>query len=87
MNPFAETTTVSFSRDQLSAAYQWLCQQRRHHLPNADIWSFRFSWNRNNEALLKQINNGNYQFSPMKKVTTANGKTIHLWCSQDALVM
>jgi RNA-directed DNA polymerase len=47
----------------------------------------RFSWTDHKEELLQTINRGDYLFSPVKKITKANGNTIHLWCSQDALVM
>jgi len=47
----------------------------------------RFSWAGHKEKLLQIINRGDYLFSPVKKLTKANGKTIHLWCSEDALVM
>jgi RNA-directed DNA polymerase len=29
---------------QINAAYQWLCQQRKHFPANADIWDFRVTW-------------------------------------------
>ncbi len=68
-------------------AYGWLCQQRKHYPDNADIWSFRFNWDKTKHLLLKAINQGDYQFSPLKRLHKANGQIIHLWCSQDALVM
>jgi len=58
-----------------------------HYPANSDIWSFRFSWQAKKETLLNHLNRGDYQFSPMSKITKANGKVIHLWGAQDALVM
>jgi RNA-directed DNA polymerase len=71
----------------LDAAYKWLCKQRQHYPANSDIWSLRFSWTDHKEELLQTINRGDYVFAPVKKITKANGNTIHLWNSQDALVM
>ena len=78
---------ITITHSELDAAYQWLCQQRKHYPDNADIWSFRFGWYQHKHQLLKTINQGDYLFSPLKRLCKANGKTIHLWCSQDALVM
>ena len=72
---------------QLESAYGWLCQQRKHYPDNADIWSFRFNWDKTKYHLHKVINQGGYHFSPLKRLYKANGQIIHLWCSQDALVM
>jgi RNA-directed DNA polymerase len=47
----------------------------------------RFSWTDHKEELLQTINRGDYVFASVKKITKANGNTIHLWNSQDALVM
>ena len=77
----------AITHSELETAYQWLCQQRKHYPDNADIWSFRFNWAEHKHALLKTINQGNYQFAPLKRLQKANGQIIHLWCSQDALVM
>jgi len=76
-----------FSTNQLTAAYKWLCEQRKNYPDNADIWHLRFNWESIKPQLLEQLNCGNYQFSPMQKLTKQSGKTIHLWSSKDSLVI
>ena len=58
-----------------------------HFPPNADIWHFRCQYSEIKSGLLHQINSGNYQFSPLQKIIKQNGNVIHLWGSQDVLVM
>ena len=71
----------------MDIAYHWLCQQRKHYPANSDVWHFRANWLKERSNLLKQINSGDYQFSAMQRITSIHGKTIHLWCSSDALVL
>jgi RNA-directed DNA polymerase len=75
------------SQAQVDVAYQWLCAQRKHYPPNADVWHFRIHWPQQQARLIKQLEAGEYVFSPMQQIKTANGKTIHLWGAQDALVL
>lgn len=79
--------TETITQEELGSAYRWLYQQRRHHPHNADIWSFRFNWESHQLQLLEQINQGQYLLSPVKRLSKANGQVIHLWSSQDALLM
>jgi len=78
---------LAVTEAQLSSAYQWLYQQRKHFPANADSWVLRRDWAANRDQLLQQINRGDYVFSPLKRMTKQNGQTINLWSSQDALVM
>lgn len=87
MNQPTDANTLKISLSQLEGDFHWLCKQRMHYPANSDIWSFRFSWQDNKETLLKNLNSGDYKFSPMSKITKENEKVIHLWSSQDALVM
>ncbi|KZX59375.1 hypothetical protein A3709_13835 [Halioglobus sp. HI00S01] len=70
----------------IDAAYAWLCQQRRRYPANADIWHLRFHWQSRRPELIAQLRSGDYQFSPQQRLLSANGKPIHLWCAEDALV-
>jgi hypothetical protein len=72
---------------QLDEAYHWLCQQRKHFPPNADIWHFRRRYYAINSDLLDQINSGDYRFSPQQKIIKHDGQIIHLWGSKDVLVI
>ena len=78
---------LSITEQQINTAYKWLCQQRKHFPPNSDIWDFRFHWEENKLKLLHKINSGNYLFSPLKRICKINGRFLHLWSSQDALVL
>ncbi len=71
----------------IDEAYQWLCKQRRNHPDNADIWHLRFHWHAERTRILKSLEQGNYYFSPLQVITKADGSTIHLWRSADALVL
>ena len=72
---------------QLDDAYRWLCRQRKHFPPAADIWHFRFRYPGIKHALLWWINSGQYRFSAQLKIIKSDGEVIHLWGSQDTLVM
>ncbi|OUS10110.1 hypothetical protein A9Q89_11665 [Gammaproteobacteria bacterium 53_120_T64] len=78
---------LNFTPAELNSAYHWLCQQRKHHPASADIGSFRCNGGKYQLPLLEVINQGHYRFSPLKRLRKANGQSIHLWCSEDALVM
>jgi RNA-directed DNA polymerase len=78
---------MQFMLSQLNEGYLWLCRQRKLFPPNADIWHFRRQYYAINSDLLDQINSGDYQFSPQQKIVKADGQIIHLWGSQDVLVM
>jgi RNA-directed DNA polymerase len=72
---------------QMDGAFKWLCQQRKRYPANSDVWHFRANWLKERPELLKLINSGDYCFSPMQRITNANGKAIHLWCSCDAITL
>lgn len=83
----ASDQIISITQQQLDGAYQWLCHQRKDYPPNSDIWTFRHNWQKIKSELLKAIISGNYVFSPLKRIHKQDGQVIHLWCSQDALVL
>lgn len=76
-----------FTPDNLELAFQWLCKQRKHFPPNADIWYLRFHWKEQKQALLAQLNSDEFYFQPLQRITKANGEAIHLWTSIDSLVL
>ncbi|MDC1287906.1 reverse transcriptase domain-containing protein [Gammaproteobacteria bacterium] len=78
---------MQFTVAQLDDAYRWLCRQRKHFPPDADVWHFRFRYPRIKHALLWWINAGQYRFSPQQKIVKSDGEIIHLWGAQDVLVM
>ncbi|AOW77631.1 hypothetical protein A3Q34_12680 [Colwellia sp. PAMC 20917] len=76
-----------FTEATLDTAYSWLCKQRRNFPANADIWHLRFHWHTIRGELLQTLNKQDYTFMPLSVVTKADGESIHLWSSQDALVL
>jgi hypothetical protein len=76
-----------FTEATLDIAYSWLCKQRANFPPNTDIWHLRFHWQTVRQELLKSLHKQDYTFLPLSVVTKADGETLHLWSSQDALVL
>jgi RNA-directed DNA polymerase len=76
-----------FTETTLDTAYSWLCKQRRNFPANADIWHLRFHWHTIRGELLQTLNKQDYTLLPLSVVTKADGETLHLWSSQDALVL
>jgi RNA-directed DNA polymerase len=76
-----------FNATTLDTAYSWLCKQRANFPANADIWHLRFHCHRGRLELLESLNKQDYTFLPLSVVTKADGENIHLWSSQDALVL
>jgi RNA-directed DNA polymerase len=76
-----------FTEATLDTAYSWLCKQRRNFPANADIWHLRFHWHTIHSELLQTLHKQDYTFLPLSVVTKADGETLHLWSSQDALVL
>jgi RNA-directed DNA polymerase len=66
---------MQLALSQLDDAYRWLCQQRQHFPPNADVWHFRRQYDAIKSDLLEQINSGRYQFSPQQKIIKHDGRT------------
>jgi RNA-directed DNA polymerase len=80
-------TKLVFTEATLDTAYSWLCKQRRNFPANADIWHLRFHWHTIRGELLQTLHKQDYTFLPLSVVTKADGETLHLWSSQDALVL
>jgi hypothetical protein len=76
-----------YTEATLDTAYSWLCKQRRNFPPNADVWHLRFHWHSQRQALLESLHKHDYTLLPQSVVTTADGSSIHLWSSCDALVL
>jgi RNA-directed DNA polymerase len=76
-----------FTPDTLDTAYAWLCKQRANFPANADIWHLRYHWHTLRQELLQSLHKQDYNFVPLSVVTKADGEIIHLWSSQDALIL
>lgn len=68
------------------AAWDWLCQRRRHAPPNADVWHLRYHWSRLGDPLYRQVLAGRYCLSPMQ-VHHHYAQSWVQWNAQDALVL
>lgn len=75
------------SEHNVEQAYKGLCQQRKHFPPNSDVWHLRFHWEQEKHAIVKAIQNDDFYFKPLQRVTKANGEVIHLWSAVDSLVL
>ena len=78
---------MHFTPHQWETAYTWLCQQRRHHPAQSDIWDVRFHWQQEKTQIQQRLKNGAYYFAPLQCIQKQNGEVIHLWSSRDALVL
>jgi RNA-directed DNA polymerase len=81
------TATEAFTKSAIDTAYIWLCKSRANFPANADIWHLRFHWPTVRAQILKSLKDQSYTMMPLSVVTKGNGKIIHLWSSQDALVL
>ncbi len=70
-----------------SDAYQWLCRSRKKHPSSSDIWSFRRDWKHLRYRVMDRFIQGRHQFTVQQKVRLAQGDTVALWSSLDALVL
>ena len=62
-------------------------KQRLNYPDNADIWHLRFHWKSERACILEAIEQQDYRFAPLQVINRADGTSIHLWCSADALVL
>ncbi len=85
--PDANLMARVVSDEVMETAYAWLCRQRAHFPPNADVWHLRFHWEREQPLLVDALLSGEYRLSPVQLVTKANGTRVALWCASDALVL
>lgn len=76
-----------FTPSTLNTAYSWLCKQRRNFPANADVWHLRFHWHTIRGELLQTLSKQDYIFMPLSVVTKADGESLNLWSSQDALAL
>src|ERR1017187_7843604 len=74
------------SSAMLEAAFDWLCKHRADYSGNADVWNVRFHWSEIKLQLQRNLLEGDYRFSPLRRVQ-AHGECIELWAALDALVL
>jgi hypothetical protein len=59
----------------LHQAYVWLCRQRAHYPPDADVWSLRWRWPQEKAAIQRALRAGTYRFDPQAIVQRAHCRT------------
>ncbi|MEH6579730.1 MAG: reverse transcriptase/maturase family protein [Amphritea sp.] len=87
MSRFYSKAINFYTEEAIDSAYAWLCKQRVHFPPDADIWHLRFHWATERLLLLEQLRQQTFQFSPMSTIIKTNGDAIQLWSAIDALVL
>jgi RNA-directed DNA polymerase len=75
-----------FTLEELDEAMKWLRHIRKDYSPHNDIWDLTRKWNTIKHDLLKQLNNGSYQFDSIERLEF-NDATISLWCSKDMIAL
>ena len=68
-------------------SFSWLCQQRKHFPANSDVWHLRYHWRSIKSCLIEELSTNKFNFQPLQKVMKSTGEIIHLWTSQDSLVL
>ncbi len=53
----------------LDQAYEWLCQQRQHYPPVADVWHLRYHWQSERGRLVSDLQSGKFRLGPMSVIT------------------
>ena len=69
------------SPENLTTAYQWICELRVDYSPNNDIWDLRRHWGTLRVTLFEEINAGTYEFSSID-VYAYDDALISLWSSR-----
>ena len=72
--------------EDLTTAYQWICDLRADYSPNNDIWELRRHWGTLKVTLFEDINAGTYQFSVLD-IYEFEDALISLWSSKDMIVL
>ena len=74
------------SPEDLTTAYQWICDLRVDYSPNNDIWDLRRHWGTLKETLFEEINAGTYEFSSID-VYAYDDAVISLWSGLDMIAL
>lgn len=81
---FTCTTTVE---GRFVEAFAWLCNSRKKHPPDSDIWQLMMDWPSKSRNTIESFVDGTFKFGLQKKITFACGDTIAMWSSIDSLVI
>ena len=78
---------VLFTLDDLEREFKWIFKIRKKYSENSDIWNLCRNWDKTKHALLEQLNDGTYIFSPLERYEMDDGAIISLWSSQDMIAL
>lgn len=68
-------------------AYHLLCNNRKNHPPNSDIWDFRFNWDNNKTSIIRCLKSNCYTLRPLQIITKKDNTQVATWSSADAFVI
>ena len=74
------------SPEDLTTAYQCICDLRADYSPNNDIWDLRRHWGTLRVTLFEDINAGTYQFSVLD-IYEFEDALISLWSGLDMIAL
>jgi RNA-directed DNA polymerase len=78
--------TAIAARENLEAAYRWICQRRKDYSANSDIWDFRYHWPQQRTEIGDQLQAGSYHFDVVS-LYPIDGEVRAVWSARDALVL
>lgn len=81
------STTLAFTRYDLSEALETVSRNRRHFPPDADIWHIRFHATERLAVVLSTVNAGLWVLSPLTLVRRQDGSRVAIWSAEDAVVI
>ena len=74
------------SDEVLEAAFAWLCKRRENYSHNDEVWRVRERWDDIKPQLQRQLLNGEYSFSPLRRVHRTDDY-LEIWTALDSLVL
>jgi RNA-directed DNA polymerase len=75
-----------FIEKNLTEAFVWLCDKRIEHCANNDIWDMRRHWDRIQDTILQQLNDGTYTFSPLQRFEFTD-EIVSMWSAADMIAL
>ncbi len=84
--PPADLMSEIASDEVLDQAYLWLCDRRKRHGAQSDVWTLRWGWPEDKPEVRQALLSGAYRFSPLERFHHGE-ETLEVWSSRDALVL
>jgi hypothetical protein len=74
------------SDEVLELAFAWLCDRRKQHHYNSDVWQVRRWWQEKKALVQAQLLAGTFRFRELRRIRRKERVT-ESWASLDALVL